>query len=373
MLVCLPNLQAADALVQVTFIDQSNSPATQTHSGRIVVEAQDGGILFQTCDGQLWNITPDRLQGTQATEDLFEPFTPAELADQLQGEFGAGFETLTTRHYVICTDAGLPYARWCNALFERLYAGFQTYWKAGPFKLQEPEFPLTAIIFRRQADYAKYATQDVGPELATASGYFAMRTNRMVLFDLTADNSLTRAQTPADINRRLSSRGANVSTVIHEATHQIAFNCGLNTRYADNPVWLTEGMAMFFETPDLRSRSGWRTIGRINANRLQQFRQFAARGRPADSLATLIGSDARFRDPQHVQASYAESWALTYFLIRTRRADYQKYLEQISQKPRLRWDDRETRLQDFYRAFGDDLEALDQDFRRYMGRLKRRR
>jgi len=37
-----------------------------------------------------------------------------------------------------------------------------------------------------------------------------------------------------------------VSTIVHEATHQIAFNCGLHTRLSDCPVWFSEGIAMYF-------------------------------------------------------------------------------------------------------------------------------
>ena len=48
-----------------------------------------------------------------------------------------------------------------------------------------------------------------------------------------------------------------VSTIVHEATHQIAFNCGLHTRLSDCPRWFSEGIAMYFETPDLRSAKGW--------------------------------------------------------------------------------------------------------------------
>src|SRR5207253_9543744 len=98
------------------------------------------------------------------------------------------------------------------------------------------------------------------------------------------------ANSPAEINERLSAVPYNIATVIHEATHQIAFNSGMHTRYADNPLWLAEGMAMYFETPDLSSKSGWKTAGAVNDLRLGQFQEFAAQRRARDSLATLISS-----------------------------------------------------------------------------------
>ena len=76
----------------------------------------------------------------------------------------------------------------------------------------------------------------------------------MTMYDLTSidrlrrpgDKRLTTAQINAMLSRPEGER--TVATVVHEATHQMAFNCGLHTRYADIPVWVSEGIAMYFET-----------------------------------------------------------------------------------------------------------------------------
>ena len=73
-----------------------------------------------------------------------------------------------------------------------------------------------------------------------------------------------------------------MATIIHEATHQLAFNCGMQNRYADIPLWLSEGIAIYFETPDLRNKRGWRSIGSVNRVRLAEFRRYL-RSRPSDS------------------------------------------------------------------------------------------
>ena len=83
-----------------------------------------------------------------------------------------------------------------------------------------------------------------------------------------------------------------VSTIVHEATHQIAFNCGLHTRLSDCPRWLSEGIAMYlFETPDLSSPKGWKSIGCVNQLRLEQFAKYLpmrpAAGRDAVVLELL--------------------------------------------------------------------------------------
>ena len=107
----------------------------------------------------------------------------------------------------------------------------------------------------------------------------------------------------------------NVATIVHEATHQLAYNSGLQTRYADNPLWLSEGLAMFFETPDFRSDKGWRKVGSVHPVRLRHFRK-ALDSRPPDRLERLLRGDAAFRDPETAGTAYAEAWSLSYYLLR---------------------------------------------------------
>lgn len=362
---------AADggALHRITFGEEGQ--AVRTVEGEILVEAVDGGLLVLGRDGALWNITPGRLTGREEAGEAFQPLSADELGRQLKAELGDGFEVLATEHYVICTNAGPAYARWCGTLFERLLTAFRKHWSAKPLELREPAMPLVAIVFAGRDEFARYAAKDAGADAASAAGYYSIRTNRMVLFDLT-DGMDGRPRTPEEISRKLAASAFNVATVVHEATHQIAFNCGLHTRYADNPLWLTEGMAMYFETPDLRNRTGWQTAGRINPPRYRRFAEYVRGRRKADSLATLLSSDGRFTDPDSAADAYAEAWALTYFLIRTKRRAYTEYLERISKKPRLVWNKPDERLAEFQAAFGDDLPALDRQFLRYMARAGRR-
>lgn len=363
-------LAAADPspapLERITFRDQGK--ADQTVAGRVLTEAMDGGLLVQGQDGRLWTVEKEHLATREQTGEKFQPLTPAALGRQVAAELGVECEVVVTRHYVICSRAGKPYAQWCGALFERLYDAFHNYWKQRRVKLHEPEFPLIALVFADEKQFAAFATKDAGPDVATAKGYYSIGTNRIVLYDLTA-NGQDPARNSTDIARRLAAAPFNVATVVHEATHQIAFNSGMHTRYADNPLWLTEGMAMYFETPDLTSRSGWKTVGAVNDLRLRQFQTYLAR-RPADSLLTLLQSDARFTDAAQAGEAYAEAWTLSYFLIKTRKEAYVDYLNRIAAKPRLIWNQPQERLAEFRAAFGDDLQKFDTEFVRYARRLK---
>ena len=214
----------------------------------------------------------------------------------------------------------------------------------------------------------------MGEAAESILGYFGMTSNRMTMYDLTGLES--QGAGPAGTARRRRSTRfwpsptplRTVATIVHEATHQIAFNCGLHTRLSDCPLWFSEGIAMYFETPDLRSPKGWSGLGAVNQTRLERFRQ-CLDARPADSLETLIRDDRRFRDPKQALDAYAEAWALTYFLLQKHPKEYVAYLAMLSKKKALVEDGPERRLDQFRQAFGE-LRPLDAEFLRYMARLR---
>lgn len=359
---------------RVRFVDDKS--VARAADVRVLLEAQDGGLLLEARDGRLWRVTASQLQQHEITDDVFMPLTADELGRQLQSELTelgitSPSDVVTTKHYVICSTAGRKYAEWVGGLFERLHDGFRAFWKTHGLELRESEFPLPAIVLKDQTEFAAFATKHDGPEATAAQGgYFSIPTNRIVMFDLTAAPNSPPAKTLQDIQRKIAASRFNVATVIHEATHQLAFNCGMHTRFADNPMWLTEGMAMFFEVPDLEGRSGWKTIGHVNSLRLKTFRQSLPRRDETSSLERLLQNDDRFQDVKQAEAAYAEAWALTFYLIKNRPDAYATYLKRIAEKPRLVLDAPDKRLQDFRSVFDDDLTDLDRELRRFIARQR---
>lgn len=67
------------------------------------------------------------------------------------------------------------------------------------------------------------------------------------------------------------------------------------------------------------------------------------------------------------RAAYAESWALTFFLLKTRRNDAVNYLKSIQRKPRLIADAPDDRLREFQSTFGE-LDTLERDWKKWMTR-----
>jgi hypothetical protein len=362
---------SACALDYVTFRRDAKE---STVSGQLVVKAEDGGLMLLGVDGELWSIQPDEIISHRNDDKLFVPQTAEEAGAAMLKRLPGGFEVYSTAHYVICHNTSRAYAQWCGALYERLYSGFINFWSHKGITLHEPKLPLVCVVFADQVSYDRFSHDELAGRADSIVAYYSLRTNRVTMFDLTGLESLRqsgdRRGTTAQINQLLARPAAErmVATVIHEATHQLANNCGLHERFADIPLWVSEGVAMYFEAPDLSSSKGWRTIGAVNRPRLLTLRQYVQE-RPAGSLHSLIIDDKRLRDPRQAGAAYAEAWALNYYLVRQRPKEFVAYLQMLSKKGPLLWDKPEERLAQFKSAFGD-LEKLDSEFIRYMQKVR---
>lgn len=344
-------------------------------SGEILIEDSVGSMVLATDEGGLWQIQADKIRDRSNDERPLERLDKDQLAQRLIEEMGRGFQVHDSKHYVVAFNTTRAYAKWCSSLLERLQRGFIAFWKDRGCDVKPPKTPLAVLIFSNKASYLNYAKEELGASAGNAIGYYSLQTNRIVMYDLTGMQALRREQTrrgaKRDITALLSQPEAEplVATIVHEATHQISFNCGLQTRLVDNPVWLGEGLAVYFETPDLSSKRSWSGIGKINYARWNLFRQNYRTGK-VGRLKTLIIDDTRIRHPRTAVDAYAEAWAWNYFLITWHPKEYTAYLKMIAAKPLLIYDDRQTRLADFQRHFGDDLGALEDEFSRRMSRLK---
>src|SRR5262249_27836675 len=151
---------------------------------------------------------------------------------------------------VLCFNTSRAYAQWCGSLFERLFSAFQNYWSNRGFELNEPASPLVALVFADRASYARAAQPELGDGVNAIIGYYSLKTNRMTIYDMTGTAGTTNdRRTAAQIALTLQQPEASKTdaTIVHEATHQIAFNCGFHRRYADIPLWVSEGVAIYFE------------------------------------------------------------------------------------------------------------------------------
>jgi hypothetical protein len=355
---------------------KGNGKAGVSCEGQVLAVGEDGGCLLLEKTGRLRVLVAKEILEQQllATQS-FAPMDHEQLSQTLLQELPSGFKTTSTKHYLIAYDTTEAYAKWNAALYERLLRGFYTFWKRLGIELQEPEFPLVTIVFSSRQGYLKYAEKDQVKNAASMIGYYNMLTNRVATYDLTGIEEIIpdgkRVETSDLVNAILSRPAAEraVATIVHEAVHQLAYNCGLQRRLADNPIAISEGLAMFFEAPDLKNPSGWGGIGKVSGHNLAIFRQAMA-ARAAKPISELIQDDSLFHDPATVSIAYGESWALTYYLIKTKSKQFTAYLKELAQRPPLEATDPKRRLEDFQRFFGDDFEKLERDFIKYLSRVQ---
>ncbi|MEZ6136915.1 MAG: DUF1570 domain-containing protein [Pirellulaceae bacterium] len=343
--------------------------------GEVLIEYADGSNLLLTPDGQLHTLRAEDIQSEEPSDVPMTPLTPDEMGQAVVAELPEGFKVLQTKHYVLVYNSSEIYVNWVGRLFERQYSVFYNYWKSRGIRLNEPRFPLVAIVFSDKASYMPYAKREVGEAAESMIGYYNMKTNRMATYDLTGVDGLvpngSRISSQAVIDELISrpEYERTVATIAHEAVHQLSFNGGLQTRLAENPRWLSEGMAMFFEAPDSGSASGKQRVGNVNYHNLRLFvSQF--KDRPADSLSTLISDDSRMINAATASRAYPESWALTYFLFKTKSKQCTKYLLELRDLPPLGEVSPRERVERFKKHFGEDLTQLDTEFINYMRRVR---
>lgn len=360
----------ARAVEHVTFRDGEE---TISASGRVLASDSVGSLFLQTDEGVLHLVMGDTVIERSSDEEPFEPVSSTEMGKRLLADLPKGFQIYKTPHYVVAYETSRDFAKWVSSMLERLHRAFTNYWSRQGFELSEPEFPLPIIVYASVDNYKRAAFKDLRGATNTVVGYYSIKTNRVSMYDLTGIEQQLgggrRRSSLKQINQLLSVPAAIplVSTVVHEATHQIAYNCGLQQRFADLPLWLVEGMAVYFEAPDLSSGRGWRGIGKVNYPRLRTFRRNMRNWGPG-AMATMVSSDKRLRDTRTAGQAYADAWAMNYFLIKQRPKEYAEYMRLLSQKPQLEQTSAEERLEEFRQHFGD-LDELQQDFLETMSKV----
>jgi hypothetical protein len=161
----------------------------------------------------------------------------------------------------------------------------------------------------------------------------------------------------------------NEATIIHEATHQMAFNIGVHNRFAKTPFWVAEGLGTMFEAQGVWNSSDYpRQADRINRPRLAQFRQWQKLGRPPGSFINLVNSDRLFQT--NPGAAYSEAWAWVFFFTENYPRQFAQYVQRVAQQPNFEEYPLARRLADFTTVFGDDFRKLEAHFLQFIDGLQ---
>lgn len=173
----------------IDYVDCRSDGKTTHLEGKIVVQAQDGGVLLIAPDGRLWTLQPDQILSKRHDDQAFTPLAGDDLRRAVLADLPAGFDSTSTTHYLICYNTSRGYAQWCGALFERLYLAFTNSWKNRGFKLHDPAMPLVIVIYADQKTYVHHSADELGGNGNRIIGFYSLQTNRVKMFDLTGVES----------------------------------------------------------------------------------------------------------------------------------------------------------------------------------------
>lgn len=279
----------------------------------------------------------------------FRAYSAIEIRERLSRELGSQFKVTATGQYVV---AGPPESvERLAPLFEGLYRECLTTFSSRGVKVQPPSTPLIALILTDRSRFEEYCrAENVTPQPGLR-GFYLPTSNRVALYD-------TGKQSGLD------------ATILHEATHQVAFNIGIHSRLAVTPKWVVEGLATAFEREAFRlndRRS--RVEARVNPERYAWFQRLRKERYLPRSLGSFLQSDKLFETA--TLDAYSQAWALTFFLMETRSAEYATYLRALAQRDPLADYPAEARQRDFEQAFGRDLFLLETHFLRFYQNLER--
>lgn len=272
-------------------------------------------------------------------------------------------------HFLVVSDASpSAVAAMLNSL-ERTRSSLLADLRARGYRIHEPPTRHLAILFADQPAFTEFAKED-GHVIKGARGYYKPTARRLQLFDpestesvKEADatlakneeairvqqeatnraraNRVTRAQAStmqrqvdqarAQLAQQRAQRDAVVDqglkvVAIHELVHQLLFECGVQSATGLNPLWLSEGLAVAFETSDPRVPGHPESM---RDERFAQARQGLLAGRflPLRVLveATTIPSQSRPGDEDELDF-YAQSCMLVRWCMTQRPAEFLSFL-----------------------------------------------
>ena len=148
--------------------------------GRIVERGQGWCALYDR-EGRMHTIDLDKVTRFKKVSSTFAPYSFQTLRTKLLKEFGAGSEVATTRHYVVCAPRGRA-KTYCD-VFEKTWRRFHMYFAIRGFKMNDPEFPMIAIVLKDRKSFLEYAKKENAKVDSSILGYYWSTHNRVIMFE----------------------------------------------------------------------------------------------------------------------------------------------------------------------------------------------
>jgi len=190
-------------------------------------------------------------------------------------------------HFTVLTDSNEQQGRAVADQFERMRWMFQTLY---PKRNVDPVAPIVVIAAKNQKSF-----QALEPEAYLAKGQ--VKLGGLFMRSLDKNYVLLRLDAVEE---------HPFANVYHEYTHlQFSADSALL------PLWLNEGLAEFMQNTEIRSKDVW--LGEPSTDNILFLRQNQLI--PLDVLFRIDAKSPYYHEEQKGSIFYAESWALTHYLI----------------------------------------------------------
>src|SRR5262245_40080898 len=205
---------------------------------------------------------------------------------------------VSTDTYVIKSSAGEEPAKRVLSQLE----GFHQLVGSLVFRsTQLPELPIEVLLIGDDASLKELAPVYQGRKIDVA-GYYQRGQDR----DFIVLSGRERARNLTGI-------------AYHELTHYF-----LSHALANRPAWLSEGLAEYFSTADIRNDEI--VLGALSPERLQLLR--TERLLPLEELFAVDSSSPYYNESRKANVFYAESWAFIYYMMHGDHADaFRRFIE----------------------------------------------
>jgi len=199
---------------------------------------------------------------------------------------------VTSPHFTVITDAGEKQGRHVLDNFEQMRWVFQTVLAKSSV---DPNTPIVVIAMKNKKGF-----QTLEPESYLAKD----KLDLAGLFLKTQDKNFILLRLDTEFDHPFA-------TVYHEYTH---------LQYSGTeewmPLWLFEGIAEFFQNTDIHDKDT--IVGEPSPNDIYFLRQ--TKLIPLETLFRVDSSSPYYHEEDKGSIFYAESWALTHFLMSSRTA-----------------------------------------------------
>jgi len=288
---------------------QTTDEFGQTVIGRVHVTVGDYHVVLLP-DGQL--VARPASEALE-TDRPFQGADKQQLGKLLEQQAFSGFKVRKSGRYVYLYNTSEAFAQATTQILEKMAPGILGYMKNLDLEVHEPEVPLVVVMFRTEAEFQRY--RETPPGIVA---YYHTLTNRVVMYE---ESRFSEIKPELAIKQK-------INTVAHEGVHQLLHNIGVQTRTAQWPMWITEGIAEYLSPTSTGQYMRWKGAGTVNDFRMFELEQF------------LKGSDMLTKSPgawiENVVTSYqldsqgyASAWVLAHYLAKIRPLQFKSYLQDL--------------------------------------------